>query len=200
MSNITEDKTPEMLAAELEALKNRATMLGIPFPGNIGIDALSAKIKDFQEAKEKQESELMSQVELDAQMSRMSVHERKMRIRQKLVSEYMYLMRVNIVCLNPQKSDLKGEIYTVMNSYLGAVKHYVPYNAQEHGWHLPRIMVDHLRERKFQQIRVKQDSRGQRLPETKWVPEFTVTELPYLTTTELRHLANAQAAAAGQGM
>lgn len=117
--------------------------------------------------------------------------------RDRLVREETKLIRVRITNMDPKKKDLHGEIFSVGNKYIGTIKKFVPYGeATDNGYHLPKILVDDLRERKFQDIRTVKDPRTKvPIVQSKWVREFAIEVLPPLTTDELRDLAIAQAGA-----
>lgn len=175
-------KAPEAVQLDvLQMLKNKADTLGIGYGVDIDVAALKTKIENKLAGLDTETPVKVSNQEL----------------RQKAYEAGMRLVRVRITNMNPSKSDLQGEIFTFSNRYLGEVKRYVPYGEQENGWHLEQCIYDMLKEKKYQQIRVRKAPNGQQLPETKWVPEFAFEELPPLTQQELKVLANKQAAAAG---
>lgn len=102
------------------------------------------------------------------------------------------LVRCRITCMNPHKRDWTGEIFTTGNSIIGTVKKYVPYNCEHaESYHIPRIIVDSMRERKYLQVRGIKTASGA-TQETYFVPEFQVVELPPLTKEELETLASDQ--------
>lgn len=164
---------------ELDLLKQRADLMGIKYKGNIGVDALKAKIesagvKKPAEPEEGEESELA--------------------MRQRIQKEQMALIRCRIYNLNPSKVDLPGEFITVANRYLGTVRKFIPFGeATEQGYHIPKVLFDDLRSRQFQQINTKK-VRGQVVQNTRMVPEYNLTVLPPLEKEELEDLAVRQAA------
>ena len=122
---------------------------------------------------------------------------RKLNLREFMQREHMKLIRVRIANLDPKKKDLPGEIFTVANEFIGTVKKYIPYGEMtDDGWHVPKILYEQLRERKFLNISTTKDRRSGHI-QTKqvWVKEFALEVLPDLTQEELNHLAIAQAAA-----
>jgi hypothetical protein len=109
----------------------------------------------------------------------------------------MKLIRLRITNMNESKADLNGEIFCVMNKYLGIVKRFVPYGEPtDEGWHVPYVIYKQLRDRKFLQVKTK-TVKGQIQVDTRWVKEFNLEIMDPLTETELKQLATAQAAAAG---
>lgn len=228
-----EDTAPNT-PSELDVLKNRAKTLGITHSGNIGIDALRAKINEKlsseQEAPEKVEGPVNAdagdnQEQIDALMAQLAelkkdapqtdgntkaaalnplagdvvgqVPSGALSKRQKLIREATKLVRVRIQNLDPKKADLHGEVFTVGNKYIGTIKKFVPYGeATDDGFHLPHILYENLRDRKFLHIRTFKDRvTKQDRVETSWQREFAMDVLPQLTPEELAQLKTAQMAA-----
>jgi chemotaxis protein histidine kinase CheA len=117
--------------------------------------------------------------------------------RQRLVKEATKLVRVRIQNLDPKKADLRGEVFTVGNRYVGTIKKFIPYGeATDGGYHLPWILYENLRDRKFLHIRTFKDRvTKQDRVETSWQREFAFEVLPQLTSEELAQLKTAQIAA-----
>lgn len=176
--------------AELEALKSRATMMGISFSPRIGVDRLRAKI----DAKLNGEAD-----EPETPAAPMTEAARKAAVRKQQRDEMMALVRCRIANLNPSKRELRGEIFTVANKYLGTVRKFVPYGeATDNGYHIPRIIYEQLKSRKFLQVNTRNDRIGGDIViDQRWVPEFSIEVLPQLTQAELDKLAASQAAAGG---
>ena len=171
-----------------EALKQKATLLGVKFSPNIGMDSLRKRIAEAQA----EPSEVEASDSSEGVMS-------KAAIRAQQRKEQLKLVRLRIANMNPSKSDLGGEIFTVRTKYLGIIKKFVPYGeATDEGYHVPHIIYQQLKDRKFLQTKVKKSKNGQQLtPQSRWVPEFSLEVLPPLKPEELAKLANHQAAAAG---
>ena len=197
------DTTPDMPADELALLKQRADMLGISYSPKIGVDALKDKI----ERKLAEPAGNADGAAAGAASDATSVvddipltdGQRKARIRRRMKEEEMKLVRLRISCLNPNKRELQGEIFTVANKYLGIVKKFVPYGeASEEGYHVPHVIYKQLKARKFLDVKTRRDKRtGKIIITQRWVPEFALEVLPQLTEAELKQLAAAQAAAGG---
>ena len=112
----------------------------------------------------------------------------------------MILIRCRIANLNPSKRDLRGEIFTVANKYVGTVRKFIPYGeATDNGYHIPHIIYEQLKTRKFLQVNTRNDrsAGNQIVVDQRWVPEFSIEVLPQLTQEELDKLAASQAAAGG---
>ena len=183
------EETSQSNVDELTLLKERAKTLGIPVSGNIGVDKLKQKIAN-KLAGDSEKSE-----EDTRQDAAMSQRETEQQLRKRLQKEAMALIRCRIYNLNPSKRDLSGEIITVGNRYIGTVKKFIPFGEQtENGYHIPKILFDDLKRRKFQQIRTTR-KKGQIEVKSRMVPEYNLEILPALTKEELAELALRQEAA-----
>jgi len=186
----TEEEFDTSEEAELAALKERAKMMGLKLSPKIGLEKLKAKI----------EAKLNPPVEETADPEEETEIQRKARIRKKQISEQMVLIRCRIANLNPSKRDLRGEIFTVANKYVGTVRKFIPYGeATDNGYHIPQILYEQLKTRKFLQVNTRNDrsAGNQIVVDQRWVPEFSIEVLPKLTQEELGKLAASQAAAGG---
>jgi len=105
------------------------------------------------------------------------------------------LVRIRVNCMNPNKTEWEGEIFTVGNRFFG-FKKYVPFNNDE-GWHVPFMIYEHLKERKCQIFYNTKDDRGNKTREGKLIHEFAVELMDPLTSEEMQELAQRQAMANG---
>lgn len=174
---------------ELALLKQRATVLGVEFSNNIGIDTLRERVN----AKlAEDEAGTVEEQEGDAPKAEPT----KLTIRQKLIKENMRLVRVRVTNLDPKKKEMPGEIFTIANEYIGTVRKFIPYGeATDGGYHIPYCLFKMLKRKKFNSIQVRKDKQGNEQVNTRWVPEFSLEVLPDLTPKELKQLAQAQIAA-----
>lgn len=184
---------------ELASLKAKADTLGINYPNNIGVDALRAKINEKLNPPSKDKKEEAVDPALDQETLPLNEVTDMAVLRRRMYEENMALVRVRISNLNPAKKDIPGEFITVHNKYLGTVKKYIPFGeATDNGYHVPRILLEAMKARKFLSMKTKRDRHtGNDLPVTQWVKEFAIEELPPLTKEELEQLARQQAAAKG---
>jgi hypothetical protein len=182
----------EPLPTQLDMLKQRARLMGIPYSNNIGVEALAARIQ----AKLDGET-VPAEPVAEAVPAAVKAAPKKTEA-QIQYEEQMKLVRVRITNLNPAKKDLPGEILTVANEILGAVRKYIPYGeVTDNGYHIPFILYTELKNREFLNIKTRKDNRGRVHVETAMAREFALEVLPQLTQDELDRLASAQAAAAG---
>ena len=159
-----------VVANELELLKARADKLGIKYSPNIGIETLKERI--------------------NAVLSPEKAERTRVR------NDALKLIRCQIVNLNPNKKAWEGEIITVWNKYTGTVRKFVPFGEKTvEGYHVPQIIYNVLKERKYLSISTYRDPiTGELTVKTQWVPEFSLTVLPQLTKEQLAELAAAQKA------
>lgn len=170
-----------------EKLRENGKLMGLTFSPNEGIVSMRQKLADARE--------LLLQEPLVQDVS-VPVDERKAEfdVRKKLRMEMTKLVRVQIACLNPAKSELPGEIFTVHNDVVGTVKKFVPYNEAGESYHIPFFLYKFLKRKKYLQI-VAPPKGARTAATTKMVPEFSITVLEQLTPAELKELARAQGAA-----
>ena len=192
------------MPSELDMLKARATMMGVEFSNNIGIDTLRARVNAAMEGSEAPKE--VSKAKDDAPEVNALTGEAAdvdpdagLTTRQILQRDQMKLVRVRITNLDPKKKDLQGEVITVANEFLGTVRKFVPFGeVTDEGYHIPYCIYNMLSERVFLHIRTFKDKRtGQIQIEQKEVREFALEVLPPLTPKELAALATAQHAAGG---
>lgn len=195
-------------AEELKLLKERAKVMGIAFSGNIGLEALKAKINAKMEGETDNTDadgndvpsvpDAITVADIpNAPARKLTKTEERNALRNEMMKTESALVRLRITNLNPQKKDLPGEIFTVANEIVGTFRKFIPYGeATEDGYHVPMFIYRQLRDRKFLHVRTIKDKRtGIPRVVTSWQREFALEELPTLTKEELQNLANAQAAA-----
>lgn len=169
----------ELAEVQLEALKARADRYGIKYHPSIGFDKLSEKIDEF--VANLQQSNTEAAI---AQAAEKFGNTRK---------DALQLIRVRIACMNPNKREYEGEIFSAANAVAGNVTKMVMYNT-ENGWHVPKIILDYLEDKMCQVFVTKKTARGQEQKEGKLIKEFAIEYLPALNAEELKELAAAQAA------
>jgi hypothetical protein len=178
---------------ELQLLKGRADMLGIKYSNNISLETLRERVNAKVNG-DPDPAETVSEEPNALDPNAPPKAETRQEMRDRLHLEAMKLVRVRITNMDPKKKDLPGEIIAVGNDILGVVKKYIPYGeASENGYHIPQIIYDELKDRKFLDIRTSKKA-GQISVSQKWAREFSLEVLPPLTEQELARLAAAQAA------
>ena len=174
---------------ELTLLKQRAQTLGIKFHPSIGLESLRSKVSAALTGEDAEEAAEEPVPEAPAAESRIQM-------RNRLRKEASALVRVRVTCMNPNKKEWKGEIFTASNSIVGTFRKYVQFNTEE-GWHVPQIILNMIKARQFQTFYTIKNERGVAVRKGKLVPEFAVEVLPPLTEKELLELSHRQALAGG---
>lgn len=201
---------------ELTMLKSRAKMMGLQFSGNIGLEALKAKVATAMAPKEPEVSDedpVMEDAQLQENVTIPPVVQhttqtleiapavpakpKKVSLRKHLQDKHLRLIRIRITNLDPKKASLPGEIITVANEYIGTVRKYVPFGEKtDNGYHVPFVIYNFLKDRKFLSIKSVK-IRGKEQTENQWVKEFSLEILEPLTVEELAKLGAAQSASQG---
>jgi hypothetical protein len=192
------DTTNEAQPSRIQVLKQRATLMGITFSNNIGEEALAKKIQEKRDELEKVNVQEANEA-IDAGPKSLALGQDldNLTPNERLRREQMALVRCRITNLDPKKKDLPGEVFTVANRVLGTVRKFIPYGElTEDGYHIPVVLFNELKSRKFNHTRSHRDKvTKQTVVTTKWVQEFSLEVLPPLTQEELNRLATAQIAA-----
>lgn len=166
--------TEELKLDELELLKQRADDMGVKYHPSISLEKLKAKIAESLEP-----------------VKATNVNQTKAEKRNQLRKECEKLVRVQIVNMNPNKREWKGEFFTASNSVVGTLTRFVPFDVE---WHVPAFILKQIKNRKFRVTKEESNGKGGKTTKNIFVPEFGVSELAPLTEKELKDLAAEQAA------
>lgn len=181
---------------ELELLKNRAKQMGINFHPSIGIKKLRSKVSNAQKGVSDEDGADAAFSIEDVPNTTVPPIESRMQKINRLRKEAGRQVRIRVSCMNPNKREWEGEVYTVSNSVVGTFKKYVPFNA-ENGWHVPAIILKHMQEKECQVFHTVKNDRGQKVRVGKMIKELNIEVLEPLTRAELDSLAQRQAMASG---
>jgi len=190
MSDDNSTKDPEDIPAqdELTLLKDRCKQVGLQFHPSISLDKLKEKYAAFMDDDEKSEPTETLQEKADKIVPKGESARAK---RQRLRKEAARLVRVRIACMDPNKKDYEGEVFTVSNSIVGTFRRYVPFNADD-GWHVEKIILDHMKEKVCQVFVTRKDDKGNKVKQPKQIKAFSIEILDPLTPAELDKLADRQ--------
>lgn len=164
---------------ELTILKKRATSAGLSYSPNIGVDSLRKKLNDH----------LNDDPAEDEVEPVITPSETKGQRRARLRKEASKLIRVRISCMNPNKAEHEGEIFTVSNSAVGTFKKFVPFGTE---FHVPQMILTMIGERKYQQFYTVKEN-GESIRKGRLVKEFAIEVLKPLTAKEIQDIAHQQA-------
>lgn len=180
--NIQEE---ENIENEIDALKARASVLGIDFHPNIGVDKLKERLAAAMAPK-------VESADASAEPAKVATKRDEIARSKKAATQ---LLRVRLTCMNPNKKEWEGEVFSAANSQIGTQKKYVPFNVV---WHVPRIILNLIEERKCQVFYTEIDARTkEKTRRGKQQKEFAIEYLDPLTEKELRELAQRQQMANG---
>lgn len=186
-----ENLNVEVIEDELETLKARADLMGVSYHPNIGVANLRARLEEQLETKgletEEAAPEVVETTLTPAQLEAQRIN--------RLRKEAIALKRIRVTCMNPNKKEWEGEVFTVANSVVGTQKKYVPFNTE---WHVPQIILNMIQERECQVFYTVVDPRTrQKSRKGKQTKEFAVEILPMLDEKQLKDLAQRQQMASG---
>jgi len=159
-----ETKTP----SELELLKAQADSYGIEYKNNVTVKTLKKLISEH----------FNNETQDDANQALME-----------LENEAKKLVRVIVTPIDPLKAHLEGDYFSVGNSFIGTISHYVPFNKE---WLLPNMLVKNIQEREYQHIQTKEAKTGIATMIPKFVKAYNVQILPLPTPEEIAELAKQQ--------
>lgn len=185
MSELNQETANQAAApTELDLLKERADRLGINYKSNVTAATLKAKI----------DAALSDATEegADTSSAPAQLTEGQKRIAAK--RDALKMVRIRLTCMNPNKKEWPGELFTVSNSVVGTVKRYVPFDNEE-GWHVENIIYQQLRERQCQIFAKGKSKNGVPTVTPKLIKEFAIDVLDPLSKEELAELARKQAMA-----
>ena len=195
--------------SDLESLKAQADALNISYHPNIKEEKLLDKIKSHQPAAQPiPAQEILTVTEItELQQLRAEKAEREaLNIvkptesdtakRKRITQEAGKLVRIRVSCMNPNKRDWEGEMYTVANDFV-KYKRFVPFNNDE-GWHVEQMMLNFMLEKECQIFYNVTDSRGNKTRKGKLIRELSIEIMTPLTHEELQELAQRQAMARGE--
>lgn len=156
--------TEEELKIHREELISRLKQMEVPHRHNERIENLEAKLKEALQPPQVQDKARIGNSSSIAEMK-------------KYCKE---LIRVRVQCMNPAKSQFKGEFATSGNDVTGAIRHFVSYNCETGNdqW-VPRIIIELLKHRQYTQSSdiPKEQFKSGAMQTRIMVPEFVIAEL-----------------------
>lgn len=189
-----DDNNVEVTEDELAVLKARADHMGVGYHPNIGLDTLRERVKAKQtEMLDDQDKE---QKDADAPtVLPMQKAETQTEKRIRLKNESNTLIRIRVTCMNQNKREWEGEIFTTGNSHIGTFRKYVPFGVE---YHVPKIIFTMIEQRECQMFFTVIDPQTRRKTRRgRLIKEYAVEVLRGLNPEELKDLAQRQAMAKG---
>ena len=192
----TETELP--VPTELDLLKVTADRLGVQYSPNIGLETLKERVAAAQDVQPVAKPEVsISKEALTAAVTEAVIPAEETREQRRFRKrrEATKLVRVNVMNMNPNRTEWEGDTYCVGNSLIGTIKRYVPYNVD---WHVEQALLNVMLERQCQIFTSRKDPRtGQEIKTPRFIKELQIAVLPPLSEKELKELAQRQAMAAG---
>lgn len=185
IEQLNDELTKEMMEDnDREYWKNRANMLGVEYHQTIPLDKLKAKVQ----------AKMAEQAPLPANSN--AVYQGK--LHPAIVSmqdRATQLVRFRIKVLDPSKLGWTGMLVSVGNANLAPIKRAIYFIDEP--WHAERIIVDYLKGMKYayRPSAYRDNLKGNfaEMNKPKYMPAFSIEELPPLTKEELEDLARQQA-------
>ena len=189
---MTDQTNDSQTPSELDELKARADLMGVTYHPSIGLEKLREKVNAAVNSKPTDDAPVQDTgpTEVAAVATQETENQRRLR-RKREASE---LVRIRLTCMNPNKREWEGEIFSAGNSLVGTFTKYVPFNVDD-GWHVPQIILEMIRARQCQIFYTEKSRNGVNVRKGKLIKEFNVEVLPPLTPAELHDLAQRQAMA-----
>lgn len=168
----------------ITSLKKQADRLGIQYKSNTSIATLQKAIKDKLDAPIGGED---SPVVEDAVVGKSASVGKSV---EDYTDEAMKLVRVIITPMESTKaSNHEREMFCAGNSVVGTVKRVVEFGEP---WHVEQIILNSIREKKYQMFQTKKNARGIEITTAKLVPAYGISILDPLTDQEIEELADRQ--------
>lgn len=180
---MSEESTIEQ--AELDALKSKADLLGISYHPSIKAEKLHTKIQEA----------LADKVDPDAdKVAPEASQVKEANSQAEVKKDQLTLHRVRVTSMNPQHATHDGTMITTGNKLTGSIRKFVKYNEP---WHVPMIILEQLKNAKFQQHYDTKGKNNRTIQRSKMVPTYAIEYLDALTPKELKELARVQAMESG---
>ena len=183
-------------AAQLSAIKAQADLLQVPYAANIGLETLSERVRAFKVSQKLEKFDTPEDTVVDG--GELLSTTTGIKVPADVEAQYAIfhakqLVRVSIVCLNPAKSELESDLYTIFSSSLGRVSQVIPYQAPN-GYHIPRCLANFLRDKKYVGFRPTKRKQGENGVDREHfeMAEFLITDMPPLEAHEFDRIAKRQ--------
>ena len=177
VQNTPNSPTPEQAIA---SLKKQADRMGVVYKDNVSVATLQKAIQAKIEENEDVGKGTIDGVAVTAKQSEAEI----------LESAYDKAMKLHRVIITPLESskatNLESEMFCAGNALVGTVKRTIPFGDP---WHVEHILLNSIREKKYQQFTVRKNAKGIEVTSSRLVPAYAISELPPLTEEERNELA-----------
>lgn len=195
MSETTVNENGEVVISRLKLLKAEADELGLEYPKNITADVLEAKIDAYRAELQAKANEPKEEKEPEPEEDKdtVVVQAYNPSVVGRVRDEAFKQIRFKLIVNDPSLQEATGIQVTAGNDIVGHVTRVIPTNAEV--WHAEAIIVEHLKNQRFQQFKTKTNNRGIQYMDNRdavLIPRFTIIELAPLTEQELEDLRRLQ--------
>lgn len=176
VQNTINAPTPEQAIA---SLKKQADRMGVNYKENVSVVTLQKAIQAKIEENEDVGKGTINGITSKAQPTEAEI----------LETAYDKAMKLHRVIITPLESskatNLESELFCAGNSLVGTVKRTIPFGDP---WHVEHILLNAIREKKYQQFTVRKNAKGVEVTSSRLVPAYAVATLDPLTEDERNEL------------
>lgn len=174
-------------ADERKGLYQLCKDLGISVSPNAGIEVLTQKISEYYAQITSENSVLKTKLNKNTKPKISSENI----FYDKNIDQGKRLVRCIVTCNNPDKRDATGEIHTAGNAK-NLESRYVAYRI---AWHVPQIILNSLKEKKYTLAKQEIDPKTNKvIVKTDSFPEYSIEVLDPLTEEEFNAIKQRQLA------
>lgn len=174
-------------ADERKGLYQLCKDLGISVSPNAGIEVLTQKISEYYAQITSENSVLKTKLNKNTKPKISSENI----FYDKNIDQGKRLVRCIVTCNNPDKRDATGEIHTAGNAK-NLESRYIAYRI---AWHVPQIILNSLKEKKYTLAKQEIDPKTNKvIVKTDSFPEYSIEVLDPLTEEEFNAIKQRQLA------
>lgn len=168
----------------IASLKKQADRLGVAYKSNTSIATLQKTIS------EKLNEPVGGEDSPEPEATEVNITKPKGKTADDYYNEAMKLVRVIITPMESTKAtNLESELFCAGNGVVGTVKRTIPFGEE---WHVEQILLNSIKEKKYQMFMSKKNAQGAVITTAKLVPAYSISILDPLTQEELDKLAEMQ--------
>ena len=168
----------------IASLKRQADRLGVAYKSNTSIATLQKTIS------EKLNEPVGGEDSPEPEATEVNITKPKGKTADDYYNEAMKLVRVIITPMESTKAtNLESELFCAGNGVVGTVKRTIPFGEE---WHVEQILLNSIKEKKYQMFMSKKNAQGAVITTAKLVPAYSISILDPLTQEELDKLAEMQ--------
>ena len=168
----------------IASLKKQADRLGVAYKSNTSIATLQKAIS------EKLNEPVGGEDSPEPEATEVKITKPKGKTADDYYNEAMKLVRVIITPMESTKAtNLESELFCAGNGVVGTVKRTIPFGEE---WHVEQILLNSIKEKKYQMFMSKKNAQGAVITTAKLVPAYSISILDPLTQEELDNLAEMQ--------